>query len=177
MTEPQAFDSTAFRAALGGFPTGVAIVTRQQAEGIPAGITISSFNSVSLNPPLILWSLMRSSPRLNVFTAEGYFAVNLLAEDQSALSDRFASKRSDKFGGLPHRPGLGGAPLLQGCVAHFECRRWATYDGGDHVIIVGAVERFRHWDRAPLVFARGRYGALQPAAEPIGDALWPISLG
>lgn len=159
--EAPGFDPRAFRNALGGFATGVCIVTAQADTGRPVGMTINSFSSVSLDPPLVLWSIGRTSPSFPVFTTAGHWAINVLAEDQKALSNTFATPAENKFNGIDWHPGLGGAPLLPGTVARFECVTEHLYDGGDHVILVGRVGAFTHdGDRAPLLFAAGRYGHL-----------------
>ncbi|HTH98866.1 MAG TPA: flavin reductase family protein [Stellaceae bacterium] len=150
-------DPTAFRHALGSFVTGVTIVTTLRPDGEPIGLTANSFNSVSLDPPLVLWSLNRASPNLAAFEAAGYFAINILAAEQMHLSQRFARHRPDKFDGVPWQPGIGGTPLIDGVVAQFCCRHVASHDGGDHIIFIGEVEAFTHSDRRPLVFAHGRY--------------------
>lgn len=171
-------DAQAFRLALGRFPTGVCIMTTLGGAGEPVGLTVSSFNSVSLDPPLVLWSLQRRSPSLPVFRDAQRFAVSVLAEDQAALSNRFASRIPDRFAGVRTSPGSGGLPLIDGAAAHFECATWRHYDGGDHLIILGRVERFAHWLRAPLVFACGYYESLLPRADPLAaEELWPIALG
>jgi flavin reductase (DIM6/NTAB) family NADH-FMN oxidoreductase RutF len=154
---PGEFDRRAFRRALGHFPTGVTIITARGPNGEAVGLTVTSFNSVSLRPPLILWSLGLHSPNLPVFRECRNFAVNVLAEDQSALAHRFGSSQPAKFDGVPWREGLGGAPLLEGCAAHFECRNEFRHPGGDHLIFVGQVERFESFNRASLLFARSAY--------------------
>lgn len=156
--ETAQFDPRAFRNALGCFPTGVAIMTTVH-NGQPVGLTCSSFSSVSLEPPLVLWSLRRESKSLEAFRNSGAFAINILAEDQNLLSARFASgKITDKFEGIACTPGLKGIPILQGCMASFECSTYAQHEAGDHVIFIGQVERFDH-GRAeePLVFYKGAY--------------------
>lgn len=150
-------DPREFRNALGSFATGVTIVTAVGEDGRRVGLTANSFSSVSLDPPLVLWSLARKAPSLSVFTDVSHFAINVLAEDQMALSNRFASPIEDKFEGVDWRPGLGGAPLIEGCVARFECRNHMQHDGGDHVIFVGRVDRFDYTKRAPLLFLTGGY--------------------
>jgi flavin reductase (DIM6/NTAB) family NADH-FMN oxidoreductase RutF len=151
-----------FRSALGSFATGVTIVTALSSEGDPIGVTISSFNSVSLEPPLILWSLSLNSPNLEAFRNASHYAVNILSADQQQLSDRFASRSADRFAGTPFTPGLGGAPLLDGCSAWFECVNEVQYPGGDHLIFVGHVERFAQGDaELPLLFHNGRYRRLE----------------
>lgn len=159
------FDSRAFRVALGGFATGVCVVTARAEDGRRIGMTVNSFSSVSLDPPLVLWSIGRSSQSLPVFTTVKSWAINVLAEDQEALSNAFArpplTAEGDRFDGVACTDGLGGAPLLDGTVARFQCTTEHLYDGGDHVIIVGRVLAFdRAEGGAPLLFALGRYGHL-----------------
>lgn len=150
-----------FRRALGCFATGVTVLSTLDAEGHARGMTISSFNSVSLDPPLILWSLALDSPSLPTFRDASHYAVNVLAADQQALSNRFASRLSDRFEGVNARSGLSGTPLLEGCCAWFECRHEAIYPGGDHLIFVGRVERFAAQPGlAPLLFHAGAYARL-----------------
>ncbi len=151
------FDPRAFRDALGHFATGVTIVTTRDAEGEPVGVTVNSFASVSLEPPLVLWSLAKKSWSLPAFQQAGHYAVHVLASDQQALSDRFARASTDKFGGLDVVEGEGGAPLLAGCAAVFECSVEHRYEGGDHLILVGRVLNFSSAEQAPLLFHRGRY--------------------
>ena len=162
---PDRFDRRAFRDALGRFPTGVTIITTRAANGDAVGLTANSFNSVSLGPPLILWSLALYSPNLPVFQECRHYVVNVLAEDQAALAHRFGYSQTGKFDGVQWREGLGGAPLLDGCAAHFECRNEFRHHGGDHIIFVGQVERFESFDRASLVFARSGYHRIGKAAE------------
>ena len=151
------------RSALGSFATGITVLTARAADGEPIGLTISSFNSVSLDPPLILWSLSVNSPRLEAFRRASHYAVNVLAADQQWLSDRFAGRRNDRFADLPQYAGLGGAPLLEGCSAWFECANEAQHPGGDHLIFVGRVERFAQGEsQSPLIFHGGRYRQLAP---------------
>jgi flavin reductase (DIM6/NTAB) family NADH-FMN oxidoreductase RutF len=156
-----AFDTRAFRNALGGFATGITVVTAVAPDGTPLGLTVSSFNSVSLEPPLVLWSLDANSQCLNAFERASHFAVNVLAADQEDVSNRFASRAEDKFAGLTWSAGLGGAPLLPGTCASFECINAARHPGGDHLIFIGQVERFSHDPaREPLIFQGGRYRRL-----------------
>jgi flavin reductase (DIM6/NTAB) family NADH-FMN oxidoreductase RutF len=155
-------DPRNFRNALGAFTTGVTIVTTRDGDGHDIGLTANSFNSVSLDPPLVLWSLAKSSLSLKAFTESKYFAVHILAADQQSLSDLFAKRGVDKFAGLNPDRGHGGVPLLEGCAARFECETAFRYDGGDHEIFVGRVITFEHFARPPLVFVGGRYAvALQ----------------
>ncbi|MDY0013779.1 MAG: flavin reductase family protein [Rhodocyclaceae bacterium] len=157
------FDSRAFRNALGAFATGVTVITTRGAGGEPLGLTVNSFNSVSLDPPLIVWSLSRQVSLLGAFEACEYYAVNVLAEDQQWLSQRFASRQPDRFTGLEMESGLGGVPLLAGCSARFECRNTVRHEGGDHLVFISEVVRFDRSDRLPLVFHGGAYRSLVPA--------------
>lgn len=149
-------DTQDFRRALGTFVTGVTVVT-SECEGEMVGITANSFNSVSLDPPLVLWSLSKQALSLPVFKKAGKFAVNILAETQSEISNRFSRRGEAKFEDLRIEAGKTGMPLLGGCCAHFECRTVYEYDGGDHVIFVGEVVAADANDASPLAFHRGRY--------------------
>jgi flavin reductase (DIM6/NTAB) family NADH-FMN oxidoreductase RutF len=153
------FDGKAFRRALGTFPTGVAIITTRTPEGQSVGLTCNSFASVSLDPPLVLWSLRTSSKSLPAFRASSAFAINVLAEDQGQLSARFASGAiANKFEGVPHEAGLQQVPLIGGCLARFECSTYSEHEAGDHVIFIGRVERFEGCrEDDPLVFYKGAY--------------------
>ena len=157
-------DPREFRNALGSFATGVTIVTTTTADGRNVGLTCNSFASVSLNPPLVLWSLVTHSVNLAAFQEASHFAVNVLGREQGELAMQFARSAEDKFVGVSWTPGLGGAPILAGCVAHFQCRAADRYYGGDHVIFLGAVEAFAHVPDAPLLFSRGKFGAFAPDA-------------
>lgn len=156
-------DPQALRKALGSFATGVTVVTTVAPDGSPVGLTASSFNSVSMDPPLILWSLSNRSPSLAAFTEGSHFAVNVLTDEQIDLCHRFGRPVADKFAGLTVTPGAGGAPLLPGAAAQFECALEAVYPGGDHQILLGRVLRFRWSERTPLLFCRGKLGAALPA--------------
>lgn len=151
-----------FRQALGSFATGVTIVTT--SDGKPIGVTANSFNSVSLDPPLVLWSLARSSASMEAFRTSGHFAVHILGAHQEGLSGRFARSGSDKFDGIDWRSGVAGSPVLSDYSALFECRTVECYDGGDHVIFVGQVENFDRRDAAPLLFHAGRYAEARTRA-------------
>ncbi|MEM9793551.1 MAG: flavin reductase family protein [Pseudomonadota bacterium] len=153
-------DSAAFRRALGCFPTGVAIVTTLDKAGQPVGLTVSSFNSVSMDPPLILWSLMLDAGCLSAFKAKGSFAVNVLAADQTDLAKTFSSAVSNRFKGVDWRAGRGGIPLLGGVAARFECDTHDCLPGGDHVIFLGHVRGHSHSDRPPMVYGHGRFGSM-----------------
>ena len=151
------FDAKDFRAALGSFVTGVTIITTRGANGKRVGLTANSFNSVSLSPPLVLFSLSQFAPSLPSFQDSTHFAVNILAADQMDLANSFAKRSEDKCAGVAFRESAGGAPVLDGVAASFTCRNEFRYYGGDHVIFIGAVVEYAHADLAPLVFARGRY--------------------
>lgn len=154
-------DPRAYRRALGSFATGIAVVTTRAPCGTLAGLTVNSFASVSLQPPLVSWCLATGALSLDLFRAASHFAVNVLAHDQVDWVHHFAQRTLDKFGDVASTPGLGGSPLLDGVVAQFECRTVATHPGGDHLIFLGEVERYQRFEREPLVFVQGRYGRLR----------------
>lgn len=151
------FGNRELREVLGCFATGVAVVTTRGEGGAPVGLTINSFNSVSLDPPLVLWSLALAAPSLDAFRAHPGFAVNILSEDQAALARKFARPAPDKFAGIDWEPGYADVPLIAGAAARLECRTWRRYEGGDHEIIVGEVIAVAAVDKAPLIFHRGRF--------------------
>lgn len=154
------FAGLALRAAFGRFATGVTIVSCRTPDGTPVGLTANSFTALSLDPPLVLWSLRRTSPSVQAFVAAGHFAVNVLSEAQVELSRRFASPVADKFDeGLWHA-GEGGAPVLSGCTASFECETVSHQEAGDHVLFIGRVLRLTESALPPLVFHSGRYHLL-----------------
>ena len=152
-----------FRAALGRFATGVTIVTARADDGRLVGLTANSFNSVSLAPPLVLWSLSRRSQSLPVFHAGTHYAINVLSAQQRELAERFATPGVDRWQGVAYTEGAAGAPLLNGAVAVFECFNRSRYEEGDHVIFVGEVERCRHQtDVTPLLYHGGRFYTEHP---------------
>jgi flavin reductase (DIM6/NTAB) family NADH-FMN oxidoreductase RutF/flavin-dependent dehydrogenase len=151
------FDRRGFRRALGQFATGVAIVSARGRDARPVGLTVNSFTSVSLDPPLVLWSLSKRSSSYADFSAATHFAVNVLAADQHHLSRRFSTPMPDKFAGVECTDGAEGCPLLTGATAHFVCRRLREFDGGDHVIFLGEVEDYQWHEGEPLIFHSGRY--------------------
>ena len=157
-------DSRRFRDALRRFATGVTIITTTTAEGVPIGLTANSFNSVSLTPPLVLWSLNKHSKSLAAFLETDHYAVSVLCAEQMALAARFAAPIEDRFEGVPWSRGGSGVPLLPDCVAWFECKNTFRHEGGDHIIFVGEVIDFGHSDRIPLLYAAGAYGV--PAPHP-----------
>ena len=152
------FDQREFRNALGRFATGITVITCMGPGGKPEGLTANSFSAVSLEPPLVLWCLAKTAPTLQVFVETSHFIINILAEDQMHLSNQFATPAEDKFDGVDWLEGLGGAPALPGTIARFECRNETQYEGGDHLIFIGAVEKFSVSDGAPILFAGGQYG-------------------
>jgi flavin reductase (DIM6/NTAB) family NADH-FMN oxidoreductase RutF len=157
------FTPREFRDALGLFPTGVAIVTTVDAQGQPAGITVNSFTSVSLDPPLILVSIARTSRSFDLFNTVEHFAVNLLREEQRHVSSAFASPTADRFGAVKHSPGHANSPLIEAHLVAFECEAFARYDGGDHVLLIGKVLRLNHDPNLPpkpLLYYRGQYREL-----------------
>lgn len=155
------FDLRTFRETLGLFVTGVTIITTRDEQGVPIGITANSFNSVSLDPPLILWSVGLSALSLKAFSDADHFAVHILRDDQAELSQRFATSGSDKFRELNVEEGLGNAPLLPDCAACLECSLFAKYPAGDHVLFIAKVERLSSDpDSMPLVYHGGRYAEL-----------------
>ncbi|MBP6345706.1 p-hydroxyphenylacetate 3-hydroxylase reductase component [Neisseriaceae bacterium CLB008] len=156
------FDSKSFRRALGNFATGVTVVTAQDSDGNKVGVTANSFNSVSLEPALVLWCIDKRSSSQAVFDRASHFAVNILAGDQIALSNNFARPKDDKFADISHQEGAGGCLLLDDCAAHFECELYQQIDAGDHVILIGKVVAFSDFGRAPLLYHQGAYSAVLP---------------
>jgi flavin reductase (DIM6/NTAB) family NADH-FMN oxidoreductase RutF len=169
-TAPKAaFDSRAFRDALGTFTTGVTVITTVTPEGEKLGTTASSFNSVSLDPPLVLFSMARNAKAFPAWQQARSFAVNILAEDQDELSARFARPLTDKWSDvIPEHGPVEGLPLLPGALVSMECTSYANYDGGDHIIMVGRVVSFmrRRPHARPLVFFGSRYRALDKRDDP-----------
>lgn len=151
------FEARQLRDVLGTFVTGVTVVTTRDGQGASHGVTANSFSSVSLDPPLVLWSQSVSSRSHPAFLESEHFTINILADDQIALSNHFAKTRDDKFNGIAHAPGIGGTPVLDGVAAHLECTKVAAYPGGDHVVFIGRVERIAQSGRRPLAFGSGKY--------------------
>ncbi len=156
-------DPALYRAVMGSFPTGVTVMTAG-GDGPRCGVTASSFNTVSLDPPLILWSLGLKAPSLTTFREAGHFAVNVLAAGQKDIALQFARPAADKFAGVDTFTGVTGAPLIRGALAHIECRIWSRYPGGDHEIMLGEVVTLRRGDGAPLVFSGGAFHGLTTLA-------------
>lgn len=155
-------DSRHLRECLGAFATGVTIVTTQAQDGGFIGLTANSFNSLSLSPPLVLWSLGLRAGSLETFMSATHFAVNVLSADQLALALRFARAGTNRFAGISVHSGLGGAPLIDGAVAWFECETRTHVRHGDHVLFIGEVMRCERAAGDPLVFERGRFGVVDP---------------
>ncbi|MDF3811417.1 MULTISPECIES: flavin reductase family protein [Rhodopseudomonas] len=158
----------AFRDALGLFPTGVAVVTTRSSNGERIGATVSSFNSVSLDPPLILFSIARNAKAFDAWAGASHFAVNILTESQSEVSNRFARALTDKWDGIEESADLARAPLIPFANACFECECHARHDGGDHLVLIGRVMSYTATSveaPRPLLFYRGRYRKLDPDAK------------
>jgi flavin reductase (DIM6/NTAB) family NADH-FMN oxidoreductase RutF len=160
-------DSRAFRRCLGQFATGVAVVTARHGDQL-VGMSVNSFSALSLDPPLVLWSIRRESASLAAYRAAGHFCVNVLGADQAALSNLFASPASGKFAQADWAIGRHGTPLLPGAIAHMECAVHDVLEGGDHLIMVGRVLEYARFEGDPLLFAQGRYGIREehPDAAP-----------
>ena len=161
-------DAQAFRRALGLFATGITIVTARAADGSPIGLTVNSFNSVSLDPPLVVWSLSSHLGVRAELEACSHYGINVLAPGQEWLSRRFASKLGARFTDLPWSPGATGVPLLEGCCAYFEVRNTIRHPGGDHLVFIGEVERCARSERDPLLYVGGHYRHLAPLS--VSDA-------
>lgn len=155
---------TNFRQALSQYATGIAVATTLDGHGQPHGLTINSFNSVSLDPPLVLWSLAKKSHQIDAFQTSGCYAINVLSEDQQEVSVRFASPVEDRFEGSAWETGSAGAPILSGVVASIQCKTEKIFDGGDHIILLGRVVEVDHSRLPPLLYHGGAYHSL-------GDAL------
>lgn len=160
-------DADKFRRVMGCFPTGVTVVTTLGQDGHAYGLTANSFSSVSLDPPLVLWSLKTQSRSFAAFRDCERFAVSILSTDQAGVSTRFAGNVEDRFDGVPLVEGLFGIPLIDGAAANIECRKVATYPGGDHAIFLGQAERIRASGREPLAFLGGSYMALRPHLQQV----------
>lgn len=153
-------DPAELRRALGRFATGVTVVTTRVPSGWMVGLTVNSFSSVSLDPPLILWSVNRSSSSLAAFQEAGRFAVNVLSEHQRGMAENFCANVSNRFEGIPHESGMLNVPLLPEALAWFECRTVSELNGGDHIILVGEVVEFGYHDDRPLLYYGGRFSVL-----------------
>lgn len=155
-------DPKAFRRALGNFATGVTVITAQDDQGNRVGVTANSFNSVSLDPALILWSIDKRSRSQDVFLQASHFTVNILSVNQINISNNFARPIEDKFAEMKYIDGAGGSAILANCAAHFECELYQTIDAGDHIILIGKVINFSDNGKAPLLYHQGAYSAVLP---------------
>ncbi|MBC7900096.1 MAG: flavin reductase family protein [Saprospiraceae bacterium] len=153
-------DQHEFRAALAKFASGVTVVTTKDAEGRFHGITVSAFSSVSLDPPLVMICIEKTAGSHDALIGSATFVVNVLSQSQAAVSERFATQIQDKFRGVEFNPGIEGVPVLAGCLVNLECRVQNFYDGGDHSLFVGRVEKATIMDGSPLVYFHGNYRAL-----------------
>jgi flavin reductase (DIM6/NTAB) family NADH-FMN oxidoreductase RutF len=160
---PPDFDERHFRMALSQFATGVTVITTRLPSGAFLGLTASSFNSVSLDPPLVLWSLSRNAKSLPVFTGNSHYVINVLSGDQVALAERFAMRIDNRFEGVDFDLSHAGLPILKGVSAWFECHNRSRYPEGDHVIFVGEVERCDFMPQQALVFQGGKFMSTKPA--------------
>ena len=156
-TNPIEIDARAFRRALGNFATGVTIITAKGVDGTRVGVTASSFNSLSIDPPLVLWSSKKDTPSCKIFETASHFAVNILAADQLEMSNHFARQQEDKFACVDWEEGIGGAPVFPNCAGRFQCETYDKLEGGDHWIFVGKVVDFDDFGRSPLCFHQGSY--------------------
>jgi flavin reductase (DIM6/NTAB) family NADH-FMN oxidoreductase RutF len=161
-TSPPAFTTRDFRDALAQFATGVTVICAPGTHGRFVGFTANSFNSVSLDPPLVVWSLDQRAVGMQAFHNCERYAINVLAHDQVELARRFSRPHADRFAGVAYRLGDAGAPLIDGCIAWFECRHHARHRTGDHVLFVGAVESCTRTKGRGLVFHHGRFGTTSP---------------
>jgi len=168
--QAKADPSADFRRALAQFATGVTVVTTRAPDGTPTGLTVNSFTSVSLDPPLVLWCLALKAECLAVFREAERYLIHVLAADQLEIARRFATRGNDKFDSVSWQPTDSGLPRLEGCTAWFECGNRSQYEEGDHVILVGRVEAFQCIGGAPLIFHGSRYVAKLTEA-PLPKAL------
>ena len=157
----RAFDTAQFRQALAQFATGVTVITTRLADGSFRGLTASSFNSVSLSPPLVLWSLGNGANSLPIFSGNSHYVINVLGADQAHLAQRFSRRTENPFGDIPYELSRTGQPILSGVSAWFECHNRSRYPEGDHVIFVGEVEECAVHPQASLIFHAGQFGSTQ----------------
>lgn len=153
-------DSLLLRKSLGCFPTGVIVVTTLGDDGMPVGMTINSFSSVSLDPPLVLWNIALDAPSLGAFREHPGFTLNILSEQQQSVCQQFAKPAQDKFKGIEWKPGYEGTPVISGALAVIQCKPYQRYEGGDHEIILGEVVNIASTEEKPLVYNRGQFAAL-----------------
>jgi len=149
-------DPRELRNAFGCFASGITIVSLRDKVGKPTGVTVSSFSSLSLDPALCLFSLGKTQPSCQLLEHSDAFNINILSECQEDIAWQFSRPSQDKFSGISWRPGMNTMPIIDNCLCHFECKKWATYDGGDHLIIVGEIMNYDKTDGAPLLFYKGQ---------------------
>ena len=164
LSQQSPFEQRALRNALGAFVTGVKVITTRDRSGRLHGLTVNSFNTVSLEPPLVLWSQSKRAGSYKVFQETREFAVSILAEDQIDVSNRFASPLDDKFDGIPVDDRFCGLPVIEGSSAWLHCRSFSQFDGGDHTVFVGEILQIARSERPPLVFGDGQYLLARPRA-------------
>lgn len=168
------FDTLSFRRCLGQFPTGVCIITTD-VDGERLGMTVSSFNTLSLDPPLVLFSIDKGSQSLDQWRHAEAMAINVLSAGQTDLSNRFASSKGPKWEGVTFQQSPLGAPILPGVAASMECVPHDEANGGDHILFIVRVTGFRNYpDRSPLVFCQGGYNRLDSAGQQA--AIWPLDI-
>lgn len=169
-------DARELRNALGRFPTGVTVITTRAPGGKMEGMTANSFSALSLDPPLVLWSISRKAGSLPSFLESGHFAINVLGAGQADISHRFATPRENKFEDLAVEHGFGGSPLLPGVLAVFECKTESTIEGGDHLLFVGRVHKITYGEGDPLIFNAGKYCSAHPLRDRFAksdlDGIW-----
>ena len=150
------FDSKFFRQTLGKYSTGITVVTSSDNDGNPLGMTVNSFTSVSLDPSLVLWCIDKKQPSYNSFMDAKGYAVNILSKDQNDLCFKFSSQLDDKFKNVIWKRSENGFPILENCLAWFDCKKWNYYSGGDHQILVGEVTSFDSFELEPLTYWNGQ---------------------
>ena len=161
------FDNVHFRQALSQFATGITVITTRLADGSFRGLTASSFNSVSLDPPLVLWSLGNAANSMPIFSGNSHYVINVLSSDQAHLARSFSRRAPDPFEGVEYELSRTGQPILKGVTAWFECHNRSRYPEGDHVIFVGEVEQCAFLPKAPLVFHNGQFCSTDSSAPHI----------
>jgi flavin reductase (DIM6/NTAB) family NADH-FMN oxidoreductase RutF len=159
------FSERQFRDAMAQLATGVSVICARASDGRYVGFTANSFNSVSLDPPLVVWTLAHKAANIATFVAAERYAINVLAHDQADLARRFSRPHADRFAGVPYRLGVSSAPLIEGCIAWFECRQHTQLKAGDHVLFVGEVEQCDFRAASGLVFHHSRFAIPQPLDE------------
>ena len=151
------FDSRELRNVLGCFGTGVTVVTTLDEGGNKVGLTANSFSSVSLDPPIVLWSLSKQSKSLNAFMSCSRFVINVLSMEQLPLSNQFSKPAEDRFVGVSTRKGLGDLPVIDDCAANIECKAISSQEVGDHILFLGQIERYNYLKKDTLLFCNGNY--------------------